>query len=131
MREIYTLCGECLVWLGESTPEAEIVIDAIPRISRYIELYGASQVWDIEGIAIGSPGILDSPLFKGLVNIFSRSWFKRVWTFQEAVLPLEVSFLCGSKVMTFYDVKILAGPLLKHFTTLQHFYPEADLGTQY
>jgi hypothetical protein len=127
VREIYTLCHECLIWLGESTPETEIAIDAIPRISRNLELYDASQVWDLEGIGIRSPGTPGSALWKGFANIFSRPWFKRVWTFQEGVLPPNIKFLFSTRVMAFDDIVPLANPLLNHLTSLEHFYADTDV----
>jgi len=78
MQEIYTSCRECLVWLGECTPEAAMAIDTIPRIRQNLDLHDASQVWDMEGIGMLSPETLDSPLWIGFKNIFSRPWFKRI-----------------------------------------------------
>ncbi|KAF4627112.1 hypothetical protein G7Y89_g11039 [Cudoniella acicularis] len=128
MREIYTKCQECLVWLGDRTLEADIAMDAIPRISQHLKLHDAVQVWEREGIAVGSPEVLDSSLWKGFVNLFSRPWFRRVWTFQECVLPDDVFFLSGSKVLAFADIEPLAMPLLHHLTSLQLFFHNAHLG---
>ena len=129
MREIYTRCQECLVWLGHSTPETDIAIDAIPRIAEHLKLYDAIQGWEREGIAVHSPELLESSLWKGLVDLFSRPWFRRVWTLQECVLPDRVIFLCGSKVLAFSDMEPLALPLLHHLTTLQlFFFRNAALG---
>lgn len=128
MREIYKQCQECLVWLGEGSAEAEIAVDAIPRISEEIKLHGAANVWKKEGIDVHSPDVLDSLLWKGLVNLFSRPWFRRVWTFQECVLADDIYFLCGSKVLMFSIVEPLAMPLLHHLTSLQLLFPGADLG---
>jgi hypothetical protein len=128
MREIYTRCQECLVWLGEGTPEADIAMDAIPRIAQQLTLHDAAEVWKMEGIAVRSPEVLDSSLWKGFVNFFSRPWFGRVWTFQECVLPDDVFFLYGNKVLAFKDVKPLAMPLLQHLTLLQLFFHNAHLG---
>jgi hypothetical protein len=128
MQEIYTKCQECLIWLGESTPEAELAIDAIPRITHQLKLHDAVQVWEMEGIHVPSSGVPDSPLWKGFVKLFSRPWFKRVWTFQEAVLPDIVMFLCGNRLMTFAEMEPLALPLLNHLTSLQFVSPEAELG---
>jgi hypothetical protein len=130
MREIYTRCQECLVWLGDRTPEADIAIDAIPRISQHLKVHDADavQIWEREGIAVHSPEVLDSPLWKGFVNLFSRPWFRRVWTFQECVLPDDVIFLCGNKVLAFTDMEPLAVPLLHHLTSLQLFFHNAHLG---
>ena len=120
MNKIYTTCCEGLVWLGESTPQAEIAIDAIPRINCLLEQYDAWKVWEMEGIGIANPAISDSDLWRGFADIFSRSWFKRVWTFQEGILPPDVKLLCGGKVVAFDYLAPLAGPLLNHFTCLQH-----------
>jgi hypothetical protein len=121
MEEIYTRCQECLVWLGDGTPETDIAIDAIPRISEHVKLYGAKQAWEREGIDVHSSEVLESYLWRGLVNLFSRPWFTRIWTLQECILPDNVLFLCGSKVLLFTDMEPLAWPLLQLLTSLQLF----------
>ena len=128
MEEIYTRCQECLVWLGDGTPETDIAIDVIPRISEYVKLYGAKKAWERQGINVQSPEILESNLWRGIVNLFSRPWFTRVWTLQECILPDNVLFLCGSKVLAFTDVEPLALPLLQLLTSLQLFFSNAALG---
>ncbi|KAF4632825.1 hypothetical protein G7Y89_g5289 [Cudoniella acicularis] len=127
MREIYTRCQECLVWLGASTYEAEVTLDAVPRLSNAIKTQNHSEVWENEGIAVGSKGVLDTALWKGFVDIFSRSWLKRVWTFQEAILPHTVTFLCGDRRARFEDLEPLAEPLLNHLTALQAAFPSSGL----
>lgn len=128
MSDIYTKCLECLIWLGEGTPESDIAIEAIPRISQLLKLHDPVLVWEREGIAVRSPNVLDSPLWKGLVYIFSRPWFRRVWTFQEAVLPENVGFLCGGKVLAFRDIEPMAMDLLNHLSSLQVFFHNSELG---
>lgn len=128
MEEIYTRCQECLVWLGDGTPETDIAIDAMPRISEHVKLYGAKQAWEREGINVHSSEVLESCLWRGLVNLFSRPWFTRVWTLQECVLPDNVLFLCGSKVIAFTGMEPLAWPLLQLLTLLQPFFGNAALG---
>lgn len=124
MKEIYTLSQECLVWLGESTTEAEVALDAMPRINDRLKLYAPTRVWEMENIAVGSERTLYSPLWKGLVYIFSRPWFKRVWTFQEGVLPPKVDFLCGSRVVTFDEMAVLASPALGPSYCIAAFRPK-------
>ena len=128
MEEIYTRCQECLVWLGDGTPETDIAIGAIPRISAHVLHDGAKQAWEREGIDVQSSETLESNLWRGLVNLFSRPWFTRVWTLQECILPDNVLFLCGSKVLAFTDIEPLALPLLQLLTSLQLFFPNAALG---
>ena len=132
MRQIYTLCRSCLVWLGSSTPVCEIAFNFMPRMIEKLKTYeDCSQVWEEEGISVVSENVLEAPLWKGIVDIFSRPWFQRVWTFQEAVLPPEVSFLCGTYVMKLEDIQAVAKPLLNHFTVLQHHFPPARVGHRF
>ncbi|KAF4632192.1 hypothetical protein G7Y89_g5939 [Cudoniella acicularis] len=126
MKEIYTKCQECLVWLGQCTPESELAIDAIPRMAKHFSLLDSPEVWMMEGIAVSSGNVLSSPLWRGFTDLFSRPWFKRVWTFQEAVLPAVVTFLCGSRSVAYDDMKSVVVPLLDHLTTLELFYPRSD-----
>ncbi|KAL2064195.1 hypothetical protein VTL71DRAFT_4689 [Oculimacula yallundae] len=128
MREIYKRCQECLVWLGEGTAETEIAFDAIPRMSQQVKIHGARAVWEREGIDVGYPDVLNSLLWKGLVDLFARPWFRRTWTFQECVLPDDIYFLCGIKVLGFSVIEPLAMPLLHHLTSLQLLFPGAELG---
>jgi hypothetical protein len=132
MREIYILSRSCLVWLGDSTPVAEIAFNTMPRIIKKLETYEElSQVWEEEGISVLSKNIWEAPLWKGIVDIFSRLWFKRVWTFQEAVLPPEVLFLCGACFITLEDIQALAIPLLNHLTVLENYFPRTGVGKNF
>ena len=128
MQQIYSKTQRCLVWLGEKTPEAEFAIDAIPRISQQLKICDASRIWETEGIGPRSSEALTSSLWRGIVDLFSRSWFTRVWTFQESVLADNVVFLCSSKILAFEDIAPLALPLLHHLTSLQVSFQHAELG---
>jgi hypothetical protein len=126
MREIYSQCQECLIWLGKGTPESDLAIDRMPSIVQQLELQDREEVWEREGIAATSPGVQDSLLWKGLLDIFSRSWFRRVWTFQEAVLPTNVFFFCGSKIIALPDIGPAAAHLLALLAVLQRSFPGAE-----
>jgi Heterokaryon incompatibility protein (HET) len=129
MGDIYTLCSSCLIWLGDSTPYAEIALDSIPRLAKTLQGgEDASKVWEMEGISVRSENVLETPLWKGLVDIFSRPWFKRVWTFQEGVLPPKILFLWGSRIVPLDDIENVAFPLLDHLTALQNSFPNAGVG---
>jgi hypothetical protein len=97
-------------------------------MSEHVKLYGAKQVWEKEFIDVQSSEILESNLWRGLVNLLSRPWFTRVWTLQECILPDIVLFLCGSKVLAFTDIEPLALPLLQLLTSLEVFFSNAALG---
>lgn len=126
MKEIYTRCKECLVWLGDGTPESDFAIDAIPKIVQRFSTQDPAEVWTAEGIGTTSDNVLQLPLWKGLTELFSRPWFKRLWTFQEAVIPAVVVFLCGSKTIPCSDMDGIAVPLLNHLTSLELVYPKSD-----
>lgn len=124
MKDVYSLCCECLVWLGESTPGVEVVIDTFPRFGRNQDLDDISRsikAWAMEGTKVLNQGITEFVLWEGFVDLFIQPWFQRVWTFQEAVLPPKVIFLTGSRRLAFRKVATLAIALLEPVTSLDRY----------
>jgi hypothetical protein len=62
MLEIDTKCKEYLVWLGSSTQEVEFALDAIPKISNLLTENEAMEVWEMKGVSVHAPGVLEHPL---------------------------------------------------------------------
>jgi hypothetical protein len=90
MHEIYTKTSRTIIWLGESDPEIDEVMQMLPTLIPVIAVSKnnretlpdrASSVWT------------------GIHALLSKSWFNRVWIFQEAVLPDNVEVMCGPNIL--------------------------------
>lgn len=100
MGEIYKEAKQVLVWLGQASPDEEAAITMMPAITKILAVNapkGAlSPSIPTTFEAIGLPPYSHS-VWTALGSIMSRSWFSRVWTLQEAVLPPKARVLCGSR----------------------------------
>ncbi len=73
MGKIYQDARHTIIFLGESTPDSHLVMEAL-RGKRSLDEYSASLPW---------------------ASVFSRPWFTRVWVFQELVLSRDPWVQCG------------------------------------
>ncbi|KAH6682463.1 heterokaryon incompatibility protein-domain-containing protein [Halenospora varia] len=53
----------------------------------------------------GIPGLTD-PKWEILTKFFGRSWFSRVWVFQEVVLAKQATLFCGKKSISWEDLSL-------------------------
>ncbi|KAE8448051.1 hypothetical protein EG329_009816 [Mollisiaceae sp. DMI_Dod_QoI] len=86
MHEIYTKTSKTIFWLGESDPNMEEAMKIIPTLTPLIAVSKNNQ----EALPDRS-----SAVWAGIHSLLSKSWFDRVWTFQEAVLPDDGEVMCG------------------------------------
>jgi hypothetical protein len=86
MREIYTSCSKCLVWLGEEDEEdGQTAFDFIEELSRqdHIITNQCNRNPDSQEPCRGK--------FLALGRLMHRPWWSRAWVVQEALLPEDVS----------------------------------------
>ena len=88
MQEIYTRTSKTVIWLGESGPNIDEAINAIPTLLSVISGSGNEEV-----------PTRSSPIWAGLHDLFCKPWFTRVWVFQEAILPKNVEVICGQNAL--------------------------------
>ncbi|KAF3763375.1 HET-domain-containing protein, partial [Cryphonectria parasitica EP155] len=92
MREIYTNCSQCLIWVDEINPtvpqaDAEAIIDALNSIA-----YKTLPV---------PPCLASASAFHGpiqalkSISVGTHPWWNRIWTVQESILPANKVFLWG------------------------------------
>lgn len=90
MHEIYAKTSKTIVWLGESNSNINEVMKTIPTL---IPVIAASK---------NSQEVLPDPssaIWTGIYELLSKSWFTRVWIFQEAVLSDSVEVMCGQNAL--------------------------------
>jgi hypothetical protein len=115
MSEIYLEAAEVMVWLG-----SEFEVNNIPQLSWAAEcLLKDSEknptmaqiqellvkearnaiISDIEGLIHDRSSqalLLAEQGFFGLLSLWNRPWFERLWVRQEVALAEQVTFLCGN-----------------------------------
>ncbi|KAK7997463.1 hypothetical protein PG989_005503 [Apiospora arundinis] len=122
MGKIYSGATRGLMWLGEyserlsdlsqGTTHRNLLQSAMPE-AKAVEAFdwmhrmagNTDSPWDISHIdyeITTRPEI--STCVNSLQQFLSLPWWNRMWTLQEAVLPRDVSFICGSSEITLGDM---------------------------
>lgn len=87
MKDIYSV-SKVFVWLGESDAPTDLLIPSI----KEIDITKWSALLDRE-----SPSRVANLLCLS-INLVSKPWWQRTWTFQEFLLAQEVTFMCGPHI---------------------------------
>jgi hypothetical protein len=106
MGEIYRTASQVVVWLGASTPEIEL---AVSWVQTYVDksFGSASRNWlKMDAAALVSDrarrerDLARLKVLQGYFEIFSFSYWTRMWTFQEYRLPrADPISICGNLVL--------------------------------
>ncbi|KAH7361241.1 heterokaryon incompatibility protein-domain-containing protein [Pyrenochaeta sp. MPI-SDFR-AT-0127] len=99
MAEIYKRAKRAIIWLGEEIDEGSDCTGAIEFLH-----YLASLQVAFSGDDHAMRSNLEDPEFTkncdAVSSLLSRTWWTRVWTLQEFVLPKEAKLYCGRKSIT-------------------------------
>ena len=105
MRMIYTKALMVVVWLGEGDAAIDEVFKEIPvMLPRLSGFDGRLGLEDHRLSSHGLPGH-SSSIWRGVNGLLTRSWFSRVWVFQEVTLAKSVEVTCGDNTLD-YDTLI-------------------------
>ena len=116
MKDIYHHANQVVIWLGlddESTNRALDLIrlaanclrqesgQSMPQgdLSRFGESFS-----DEKNRQWGFPPIEDLESWPAVAALFTRSWFSRCWTFQEAVLATKATLQIGARLLDWADL---------------------------
>lgn len=129
MGEIYRRCWHCMIWLGPSdtnTGAAMKLLRGLEATFKPNERFALDwfQVADLSHAQIRSqlteklgqdilPPVTD-PGWVEIARLLQRDWFRRLWTFQEAILCYkgDATIVCGGhyiSVITFMRGSMLLG----------------------
>lgn len=97
MREIYSRARTVVVWMGHSTPETDIFFTEFQEMRVKLKTWKAKYDADPD---CPNPDREERPcqeeaFWSGLSRLLSNEWFRRLWTYQEIVLPITATLLCG------------------------------------
>ncbi|KAK4458237.1 heterokaryon incompatibility protein 6, OR allele [Cladorrhinum samala] len=100
MGRIYSTANHTVIHLGELTDEARTVLSSVPR--QYLYFLG-----------VGQPRAADEEAVVELAkrDLLSRTWFRRVWIYQELILSKDPWVQCGGVRVRWTDLcMFLVGP---------------------
>jgi hypothetical protein len=104
MHRIYSRAAFVVIWMGLPTVQTESFIahftTALETTRRWNAMLDQNlQPW------IQEPDIFtrDEHFWQGMMQICNHDWFKRLWTFQEAVLAKRPILLLGSLFLSFEE----------------------------
>lgn len=103
MRNIYQETKQVIIWLGEASAVEEGALKIFPNLFALMKKRASDGQFLDPNLpdrfeSVGLPTPLH-PVWRALGDIMSRNWFRRLWTLQEAVLPLTSVVLCGGQRM--------------------------------
>jgi hypothetical protein len=101
MADIYQRAAQVIVWLGNGTKQSEIAIECIQNIARNVivgaDLQSHALAEDERYMDQDSRAVFDEAQQQTLAEFFKRSWFKRLWVWQEVHLAGDRAIaLCGA-----------------------------------
>lgn len=112
MRTIYTEATKVIVWLGESDTRVDRAFEAIPELIPKLQNFdGRLGINEDRLTSHGIPKRSDE-IWNGVSDLLSRSWFTRLWVFQEAVLSVSVTVMCGNNIMCMDQLVDFTGSLV-------------------
>ncbi|RYP47350.1 hypothetical protein DL769_011324 [Monosporascus sp. CRB-8-3] len=109
MCHIYKKAREVIIWLGETTKEVELLMDAVKMLDRRVlarpkpqKHSERLQVWQDEGRSFLAELKNTNPEFyelrrQALDELLKRSWFRRTWVVQEAANASKATIQCSWK----------------------------------
>ena len=135
MGRVYEKAERALIWLGKQLNESDLAIDVLNNLASlkmgpgqaswtradqshsisnvelsalHVALEAKAKIRHSED-AFRNLGIppFDHPLWPALAALFSRNWFFRLWTFQEAALAKDGVVVCGARTIWWTDFRAL------------------------
>ena len=97
MHQIYVRAKGVLVWLGKAEDDSDYAMSSASRFSTKVQELSMPDTFK----AITRPTTpyvlpeFDGRSILAFWHFCARSWFRRLWTYQEAVLANEIFLLCG------------------------------------
>ncbi|CAN9451948.1 unnamed protein product [Alternaria alternata] len=97
MREIYSRAKAVVVWMGLSSPETDVFFAEFQEMRVKLKTWKAKHDADP---GCPKPDRQECPcreeaFWSGLSRLLGNEWFRRLWTFQEIILPTTATLLCG------------------------------------
>ncbi|KAM7194144.1 Heterokaryon incompatibility protein (HET) domain containing protein [Naviculisporaceae sp. PSN 640] len=131
MGDIYRHCARVVAWLGVATEQTDAFFDFAAQLNDHQcegLVYNPKRLGVVHSVKL-DPGkrntVLDADYVlkrdipqmvalarrywpsgfphRGALEVYLRRWFRRIWIIQEACLPPEMIFVCGSRSCSVRD----------------------------
>jgi hypothetical protein len=103
MGEIYSMAQRVVIWLGISGPHSHAALASIDRLGHSIEVDFKRNTYQAR---LDAPDVKDelekcfdccysAEAKQGIEHLLTRSWFRRLWIWQEVAQAREAIVVCG------------------------------------
>ena len=104
MKFVYTMARKVIAWLGPDYAGASASLQMLERIFDAVHQYPDNFEWlrSIPELCVDStvdkdefdPGLINTH-WEGILHLFRRPYWCRIWTFQELILARNLWLMCG------------------------------------
>lgn len=91
MGEIFSASANTVVFLGDSTPESQVLFQHLAAADQWIKSDDQNPA---------NPPELGHDIITEMELLLKRAWFTRIWVIQELILSPRVTFMCGRDTAT-------------------------------
>ena len=101
VHQIYADARCVLIWLGPDSEDSDVAMSFFPRMMSHMANKRSKQEITDPDLPSMNNAAYRTPKMIALNNLFSRPWFMRVWTLQEATFATRAVVVCGRKELPF------------------------------
>ena len=117
MGSLYSRAKEVIVWLGAASDDSDSATKQLHAWSTNETFLTAESLIKLtrntqDFFEAGLKPQHD-PIYNALGALFCRSWFTRLWVFQEKVLAQRCRLFCGSAAITFERLVLVADAMTR------------------
>jgi len=100
MKNIYEDAEDVIVWLGPQVDNSDLAMQHLQSIEEFCCNGQGNQVAAVQKmitrsvVSINNEIVFDPQPWIALSFLLNRTWWRRVWTLQEATVPSTVTFKC-------------------------------------
>lgn len=119
MSRIYKEAERVVIWLGEGTPQSDLIMDSIKQLQETnVKVEGdwrrSAQLWMNPQHGIGDMDTYHNNMMwrEGMELMLKRPWFRRIWILQEIANARVATIHCGRKSVsarTFAQIPSIIG----------------------
>ena len=102
MGSLYSQAEEVIVWLGTASDDSDSAMRQLNAWSTNELFLTAESMFKLGTQNFFKAGLKapSDPIYNALEALYCRSWFTRLWVFQEIVLAQRCRLICGSTEIT-------------------------------
>jgi hypothetical protein len=114
MPDVYSMAYRVIVWLGTASEDSDVALKVLKEMALHVEVDWVSHEVkpslrgdvnrDFSERGITLP--YKKPVLEALSSVLSRSWFERLWVWQEIHLANEQALIvCGYDEISWHDFR--------------------------